>query len=47
MLKDLSEKVKKWCHHYEYLPFIESDLLSDCGYCIHSKKMKDKRSSIN
>lgn len=28
-----------WCNHYEYLPFVESDLLEECLYCVENKKI--------
>jgi hypothetical protein len=35
-------KQKYDCYHYEYLPFIESDLLEPCKYCLENKRLKEK-----
>lgn len=31
-------KRQRYCHHYSYLPFIESDLQDECGYCKENNK---------
>lgn len=35
------QEEKKYCYHYDYLPFIESDLFEDCGYCKDNKKINN------
>ena len=30
---------KYYCHHYDYLPYKDSDLLEPCRYCKDNKKI--------
>lgn len=40
--KRLATPEKKWCRHYEYLPYIEADLLEECKYCKENRKQEAK-----
>jgi len=37
-----TKDTKNYCHHYDNLPFIESDLLDKCKYCLENKNIAKK-----
>ena len=38
-----NDRGKHWCHHYNYLPYIQEDLKEPCAYCKENEKQKLNR----